>query len=128
MQLHSFLRGLGTNVTSISSVIINDSFNSSEQNGSLISAYNATSAIPDISETADKYGSIGFIAYIPRGTEVLLIIGILYAYIHCYIGSPCHIVRELRKSKEKQTYSDDKITEELTHSVQMIDTRVIQTV
>jgi hypothetical protein len=112
MRSHAFLRGL--------TLIINETFNSSEQNGSLISAFNATSAIPDLSETADKYGSIGFIAYIPRGTEVLLIIGILYAYIHCYIGSPCYIVRELRKSKQKQS--------QLIHTVQDIDTREINIV
>ncbi len=120
MHSHTFLRGL--------TLSINGTFNSSEQNVSLISAYNATSAIPDLSEAADKYGTIGFLAYIPRGVEVLLIVGILYAYIHCYIGSPCYILRELKKSKQKQTSTDDMITEQLTHTVQDIDTREIQVV
>jgi hypothetical protein len=117
MGSHTFLRGL--------TLSINETFNSSEQNVSLISAYNATSAIPDLSEAADKYGTIGFLAYIPRGVEVFLIIGILYAYIHCYIGSPCYILRELKKSKQKQNSTDDMITEQLTHSVQSIDTSEI---
>ncbi len=109
MRSHTFLRGL--------TLSINGTFNSSEQNVSFISAYNATSAIPDLSETADKYGTIGFLAYIPPGMEVLLIVGILYAYIHCYIGSPCYIIRELRKSKQKQN--------QLIYTVQNIDTREI---
>ncbi len=95
MPSHSLLRGLTLD-------LIHVSFNASEQNNtSFISAYNATSAIPELSETADKYGTIGLLAYIPPGVEVLLIVIIIYIYIHYSIGSPCYIWREYRQTKKR---------------------------
>ena len=92
MSSHPLLRGLTLNFT-------NDSFNVSEQNESFISAYHATSAIPELSETADQNGSIGWLEYIPPGIEVLLPIGMIVLYIWYYIGSPCYIWRECRQKR-----------------------------
>lgn len=91
MPSHTFLRGLTTFVANATHPLLNGSFNASEQNESLFSASNATSAIPDLSATADTYGDIGFIKYVPEGTEALLCVGLLYTYIHFYIGTPRQI-------------------------------------
>jgi hypothetical protein len=69
---------------------------------------NTTSAIPDLSATADTFGDPGFIKHIPAGVEVCLILGILYMYIHCYVGNPREIYRQWRQWKQ-QVSKDDVI-------------------
>ena len=100
MPIHTFLRGLSTLVANTTLSFMNGSFNASEQNVSLSIASNATSAIPDLSATADIYGDAGFINSIPIGAEVLLCAGIAYMYIHCYIGTPRQIWREWVQHKK----------------------------
>ncbi len=105
MPAHTFLRGLSTLVANATLSFMNGSFNASEQNESLISAFNATSAIPDLSATADtsgKPGKPGFINDIPIGVEVLVSVGMLYFYIHCYIGTPRQIWREWVQHKKNK--------------------------
>lgn len=67
---------------------------------------NTTSAIPDLSATADTFGDPGFLKHIPVGVEICFTVVLLYMYIHCYIGSPRHIWREWRKWKQLQVPTD----------------------
>ncbi len=106
MPAHTFLRGLSILVANTTLPIMNGSFNASEQNESLISAFNATSAIPDLSATADSYGDAGFINSIPVGAEVLLCAAMAYLYIHCYVGTPRQIWREWVQHKKNKAAED----------------------
>lgn len=110
MPAHTFLRGLSILVANATLPFINGSFNASEQNKSLSTAFNATSAIPDLSATADTSGKPGFINDIPIGVEVLVSVGMLYFYIHCYIGTPRQIWREWVQHKKAAVDDSEKGT------------------
>lgn len=102
MSLRGFLRTLIVNETfpTDSSTFSSMMQNSILQNDTLL---NTTSAIPDLSATADTFGDIGFIKNIPVGIEVCLPVILIYMYIHCYIGSP----REMwRQWKQRQMTAD----------------------
>jgi hypothetical protein len=91
-------------------------------------ALNTTSAIPDISATADPFGDPGFIKNIPVGVEVCLTLGILYMYIHCYVGSPRQIYKEwraLRAPLDTTTLLDDQSSIASKTSMRSIDSSTL---
>ena len=125
MALRGFIRNLSFNTTTSPS----SSFApfGALQNDTLL---NTTSAIPDLSATADTFGEIGFIEHIPRGVESLLCVFLLYMYIHLFYGTPCQIWREWKIIKRtKQTTQsallDDWSSTSSRSSIKSIDTSSI---
>lgn len=97
MSLRGFVRILSfTNSTSFSQSLIPIGIS---QNDTLL---NSTSAIPELSATADTFGDPGFIRHIPVGLEAVFVALVCYMYVHLYIGSPCKIYRELRQQKQQK--------------------------
>jgi len=118
MALRGLLRILSLNTTTQSSLSFAPY--GALQNDTL---FNTTSAIPDLSATADTFGDSGFIKHIPAGVEVCITIVIIYMYIHCYVGGPREIWRQWKIYKQTKNVAllDDWSTTSSRSSIHSID-------
>jgi hypothetical protein len=123
MALRGLLRILSLNTTTQSSLSFAPY--GALQNDTL---FNTTSAIPDLSATADTFGDSGFIKHIPAGVEVCITIVIIYMYIHCYVGGPREIWRQWKQRKvptDSVVLLDDQSSVTSRTSIHSIDCSMI---